>query len=288
MEDVIRDTRQIEKYQKIEILNLVLSPVSNHIPEKYAEYFKSIYDQGIEINTWSDRFIRIKTIHGVGTDNIHGELVSFTKLNPDLPAYNAKTNDLERREYDENIGPNARTAKYYFIPSAHRIVLHHNGKISVMQIMRFLEEAFQNILSPNEDITINSEKTSEDIERIISADGVYTVFVRVSYSNNDNDEDWAAEINEQYQEMGAKIIETNYKCAKNNAMKINKSSIIAGQLELSQSNGFAEAKFMENGKVVKINTADHPRIEQVRYIDDLTTQIRLKVLNLFKRDTKSS
>lgn len=277
-----RNTEQIEKHIRIKIFNFVLTPVENQHPERYSQLLRQIWENRIEIKTYSDRFTQIKTLYGFGTDLIHGEFVNYVKLNPDLPAYNKETGELENMAYDPSIGPNAKLANYYFIPSAHRLVVHSPMKFSENHILTFLENAFPQVVAEGEAVIVNIEKSREAIERIMNADQVVKLYIRISYSNNDNNDYWAELINEQLQRSHVNEAITTYKPESRGNITIEDSSLIKGQLDLSLSNGNVEASIIENGKPGKVNTLLHPRVEHVTYIDDLATSIRNRILRIFR------
>ena len=272
--------RYITKHRRIQIINIKLRPKESHLPQRYVELIDSIFSQKISINTYSDKYTRIQSLYGKKTDIIYGELVNFTKLNPDLPSYDTESNELKMVEFDTKIGPNAKTCEYFFVPKHHKFVLIHNSKISINQIVKFLEKSTKEVLKENEGIDITIEKSSESIERIINSQAQY-IKVSLSYSNNANNDVWAAALDEEYRNNGVKAVEAIYKSDKNKLIDISKTQSIKGNIELSQSNGYVEANVMENDKIIHINTNDHPRIEKISFINDIVQSVLEKVNEIF-------
>lgn len=278
-----RNMEQVEKHQRIKIINLVLTPVENQSPGRYVELLNEMYENKIEVNTYSDKFTRIKTLYGLGTDIIHGEFVNYTRLNPDLPAFNTQTNEMQAIDYDPTIGPNAKSANFYFIPQVHKLVLHFPMKFSENHIITFLKNALPQVAAEGEAVNINVVISRDAIERIIYAESVSRLCINISYSNNDNNTGWANIINEQLQSSHVQEAETIYKSERRGNIVITEDCLIKGQLDLTETNGFAEAVVIENGRPQKINTLDHPLIEKVQYVDDILPEIKNKMISMYGR-----
>ncbi len=269
-----------ENHIRIQFINIKLRPKESQLPERYIELLDFIFQRKISVNTYSDKYTRIQSFYGKGTEIAHGELVNFTVLNPELPAYDTQNNELCMIAYDTKIGPNAKTCAYYFVPEFHKFIVLTNSKISINQIIKFLENSLNEVLNVDEEVDITVEKSSESIERIINSEAQY-LKVSLSYSNNDNNDDWAAALDGEYRDNGVKKIEAIYKADKNNLFDISKTRSIKGNVILSQSNGYAEANIMEENKIVHINTNDHPRVEKITFINDITRSILEKVKEIF-------
>jgi hypothetical protein len=201
-------------------------------------------------------------------------------LNPDLPAYDRENNELKMFVYDTKIGPNAKTCAYFFVPEFHKFVVLNPSKISINQIVKFLVHALPEKLYDNEEVDITIEKSTDAIERIINSNASY-LKVSLSYSNNDNNSEWAAVLDNEYRDNGLKSVEATYKADKNNLFDISKTKTIKGNVLLSQSNGYVEANIMEDDKIVHINTNDHPRIEKIFFLNDIAQSVLEKVKEIF-------
>jgi len=276
----MRDESLLLKHKRIQFINIKLRPQESQKPERYVELIYSIFQSKIAVNTYSDKHTRIQSLYGKDTEIIHGELVNFTKLNPDLPAYDTEANELKMISYDTKIGPNAKTCEYFFVPKYHRFILLNDSKISTNQVIKFLEKAFPEKLNDNEEVDITIEKSSESIDRIINSQAQY-IKVVLSYSNNGNNESWAAALDTEYRDNGVKQVEVIYKSDKDNLIDISQTKTIKGNVLLSQSNGYVLANIIEDDKIVHINTNDHPRIEIITFINDIVDSVLAKVKELF-------
>ena len=112
---------------------------------------------------------------------------------------------------------------------------------------------------PFDDVTVNSITSNEGIELIFALEEIETLTVEVSYSNNDNNEDWEAAIDNQLQEGGAGRIKTTVKAPKKGRMALKSDSFLGGMIKLSKNNGSAKAEGKLEGKKTKVNTDSYPR-----------------------------
>lgn len=268
-------------YKRIKMYNIVVTPTESQKPERYVEIFKNIHSEKIEVKTFGDRFTAIKTIYGVGTDLIHGEFVNFLRINSKMPSYNTEESSLVSVTYDPKYGPNAKVATYYFIPSIHKLVLHETMAFSDSQVIKFLENAILQVLKVGEGININVEKSENIIEEIINSEEVHSLFIELSYTNNANLSVFEKKIDDSYRESGIKLARSQYLTEKKGLIKIIKDGIIETQLRLSQSNGYAKAFVVKNKKTVEINTQHHPRVEIIKFIEDLPKAIYDAVVGYF-------
>lgn len=250
------------------ILNFVITPSEKQNTRRYIELIDKIHKQKIEINTHSDKFTALRLFFPNYRKNVlSGTLVNFTKLNPKLPGFNRNTNEIEHISYDQNIGPNAKEEKFFFVPIYHRLFIRRNSKFSYSQVIKFFQEAFTQVINDDESININTETSKEGIEKIISAN-IKSLKINLSYSNNDNYEDWDEIIDNELKDNNISNASYNYHPENGKNITIPEKSLIRSQLNLSRHNGYAEAKTRENGKLITIKTTDHPLVIPIELNED--------------------
>lgn len=102
----------------------------------------------------------------------------------------------------------------------------------------------------SDEYQINTEKDREVIERIINATALSKLHVRVSYSNNDNMKGWKAIIDQQLRKSRSKTASLDLSATKKSPIDVTQSEMVTGFIELSASNGYAEASEIgENGMI---------------------------------------
>lgn len=137
----------------------------------------------------------------------------------------------------------------------------------------------------SDEYQINTEKDREVIERIINATALSKLHVRVSYSNNDNMKGWKAIIDQQLRKSRSKTASLDLSATKKSPIDVTQSEMVTGFIELSASNGYAEASEIgENGMINHIKTTEHPMIRVVDYIDEPSSKLKEMVKGIASGD----
>lgn len=261
------------QFMKVRIINIVLYPEDRQRKDNYIYYWEKIHNDKITICTYGDRYTRIRTLFkSEDSSIINGDFSNAIFFDPRDSALDSKTNEIIPGETDPNKGLGLKTWWYYFFPEYHRLVVKHD--VPEKQLLKFLNVAFENYLSSDE-FQINTEKDSEVIERIINATSLSKLYVRVSYSNNDNMNGWKGLIDSQLRKSQTKTASLDLSGSKKNPIDVTQSEMVKGFVELSASNGYAEASVVsENGLITNIKTVEHPMIKMVQYTDDPASELK--------------
>ena len=245
---------------KLRMFNVVIQPVGQQKEENYVALIDYIFNDGKSFCTAPDKFTKLRAINKAG-HIIYGTLVNYTVLKEGSPWYNTETNSFEEHPVDPSLNPNAKEWDFYFDTEHHRIAVISKRGISFPQIYNYFTQAFAKAseVMPFDDITVNSITSNEGIELIFALEEIESLTVEVSYSNNDNNEDWEAAIDNQLQEMGAGRIKTTVKAPKKGRMALKSDSFLGGMIKLSKNNGSAKAEGKLEGKKTKVNTDSYPR-----------------------------
>lgn len=255
------------KHIKVRIFNIVLYPVENQFKENYIKLWESIHRDKITVCTFGDRYTRIRTALKSDDSNIiRGDFSNAIFFDPKDSALDKNTNEIIPGETDPNKGLGLKTWDYYFFPEYHRLVVKHDTPET--QIIKFLNTSINQYFTTDE-FQVNTEKDKQFIERIINSTSLTKLYVRVSYSNNDNLKGWKGLIDEQLRKSRTKTASLDLSATKKNPINVTQSEMITGFVELSASNGYAEAgEVGDNGVIYTIKTAEHPVLKVVDYVDD--------------------
>ena len=173
------------------------------------------------------------------------------------------------------------------MPQAHRLAIFEDANTSSSQIAYFFEDALNKVTDKNkgENVKVNIVATEDAIEKIFNAVQLTNLEIKVSYTNNDNNDEWEAIIDEQMKESEVSVVSTKVSGTKKKPIKLKKKTFIGGMLKLSRENGYAKATAYFDGKRDVINTKEHPLIDEVRYEneDSLLDKIKSRILSLSKR-----
>lgn len=268
------------KALKVKIINIVLYPQEAQKTENYIEYLKKIFDDKITINTYGDRYTRIQTYYTTNDSNvIYGAFANAAFFDPEAPALDSETNEVVPSGTDPKKGLGLKNWDYYFFPKYHRLVFLEK-QTSGSQILEFLKRAFNNYLDVDE-YAINLEKDREVIEHILKSTTLSHLKVFVSYSNNDNQEGWKKIIDSQLKKGRPKSAILELSGSKKIPIDVTQSEMIQGFVELSASNGHTEASEVSpSGRIIPINTQDHPMVKVVEFIDSPISAMKSLVKRL--------
>ena len=220
---------------------------------------------------------------------IYGSLINYTKLNEE-GWFNEETEEIEDVNINPNLNPNSKEWEYFFLPQAHRLAIFEDANTSSSQIAYFFEDALNKVTDKNkgENVKVNIVATEDAIEKIFNAVQLTNLEIKVSYTNNDNNDEWEAIIDEQMKESEVSVVSTKVSGTKKKPIKLKKKTFLGGMLKLSRENGYAKATAYFDGKRDVINTKEHPLIDEVRYEneDSLLDKIKSRILSLSKDMSK--
>ena len=276
------------KSLKVKVINLVLYPEEAQKTENYIEYFRRIFDDKVTINTYGDRYTRIQTYYILDDGAvIHGVFANAAFFDPKDPALDSDTNEIVPSGADPKKGLGLKTWEYYFFPKYHRLIFL-DKETSGSQILDFLQRAFNNYLD-TEEYAINLEKDREVISRILNSTALSHLKVFVSYSNNDNYKGWKQMIDNQLKKGRPKRAVLDLSGSKKIPIDVTQSEMIQGFVELSASNGHAEAsEINQNGKIVPVNTQDHPMVKIIEFLESPISAMKHKMKQLAGFEEESS
>lgn len=258
--------KQISNSIKLTFYNVVIQPVSQQSPERYKELINKIYSDKVAINTYSDKYTCIRILKEEG-DLIRGQLVNYTELS-NQNWYNSSTNETEDINLDPSLHPNAKKWEFYFLPKTHTLAV--TSIAPVRQIDNFFTMAFNSVAdkTKDEEIQFNVISSKDSIEKIVNAETLTSIEIVVSYSNNDNNEDWDRLIDESLKSSDVRRAEVKMTGSRKNPIKLLANSMIQGLLNLSRRNGRAKAIVYENGKREAISTSSSPDTATILYTDE--------------------
>lgn len=253
---------------RVKIVNIVLYPSEKQNPDEYARLFKAIYNDKRTVKTFGDRHTRIRSLY-VSESNyaIYGDFSNTSHFDPESKALDTTTNEIIPSNLDPKKGLGLKNWRYFFFPEYHRLVFDA-ANTSERQVLKFLDEAIGFYLMKSE-YAITIEKDRQQIEQIIKSTSLTRLFVRISYSNNDNISGWEKIIDDELRNSDSKTAKSEFIGSVSRPIKINASNLIKGFLRLSASNGYAEAiESKKRGKAKLIKTEDHPLVERVEFRED--------------------
>lgn len=278
------DNKKEKKIQKtINFLNVVIYPDERQSARRYVELLMAITDKKIAVNTYADKITQVETLEQDG-DLYIGKLVNFTSLDGNK-WFNKDTNTVEHFTFDLNIYPNAKEWSFFFMPSLHRIALIGNEKPSLSQIQKFFQNALNHVVSEiyDEKVEVNIVSSAKKIEEILNS-SITSLHIKVTYSNNDLNEDMEALIDQEMKKSKVRKIETIATGTRKNPLVISKDGLLKGLTKLSRNNGYTIATGLFYGKYQKVSTKEFPQISFLNFKEgNMLPQLKLLIQSLFGR-----
>ena len=185
-----------QQYCKIKVFNIVLYPDTDQTRENYVALFRQIF--------------------GV----FHGDLSNAVYIKPDSDAIDRNTNEIVPSATDPNKGLSVKIWPYIFVPEFHRIAVIE--PFTEKQVLKFLQKAIGTYRDVDS-FEVTVEKDRGVLERILTAPAMSRLEVNISYTNNDNHDDWAEAIDNQMRQSNAKKSTTIVIGTKRNPIDIRQS-----------------------------------------------------------------
>lgn len=268
---------------KMNVINLKSRKIQ--IPEKYVELLENLYRKDPLVKLQGNKYISLESLHKdeileqSGIPRImYGKLSTYDLLDPDA-FYNRRKKEQVDISLDPDIVANVKDIEFYFIPVVHRMVFKSNGKISLNQVEKYFIDAF-NLVEGEGEVDVTIIKDRDVIERILTADKIFSLKASITYSNKDFSNGFVQLFDQKSKESEVYRMDINMISSKAESLNAKKDGLVEAIVETSQSNGTVEATVLEKSstKRTKINTKDYPmRIElksrESCFFSDIYSQI---------------
>lgn len=252
-------------------INFILFPQERQKPEEYVQLLSTIFGKKIKIRTYGNRQTFITEFKQIG-HNYSGIISSAIFVDPNSKVIDKNSYNIKTASIDPNDGIELKQWTFYFFPKYHRLAIISNCSFS--QVIKFFHDAFLQILTLEDSFTVNVETDRGVIDKIIEAKGLTKLIINLSYSNNDNYDDWMNAIDTDIKDSGANHAQFVFKSPKGKMIDLIKTKLIKAILMLSKSNGNAKATIKKaKGKAEIIDTNNHPKIARITYTDNPIAQL---------------
>lgn len=248
---------------KIKVFNIVLYPDTDQARENYEALFRQIFKDSVLVHTFGERATHIRSFYGPDKDGVfHGDLSNAVYIKPDSDAIDRNTNEIVPSATDPNKGLSVKIWPYIFVPEYHRIAVIE--PVPDKQVLKFLQKAIGTCREVDS-FEVTVEKDRGVLDRILNAPAMSRLEVNISYTNNDNHDDWAKAIDDQMRQSNARTSRTIVSGTKRNPIDIRKSEMLQAYVRLSGSNGHAVATICDDDVTDRIDTSDHPMVKSISF-----------------------
>lgn len=249
--------------KKFYFINFVLKVPEMQRPEEYVKVFSSISDNKIQVQTYGDRRTFITLFQKLG-ENYVGTISNAIFVNPDSTSINSETYEISCPDIDPSEGLSLKQWDFYFFPHSHRMAIV--GSCSLSQVLKFFKKAFYETLGDEDYYSIYIEKDRGVLEMIVNSAKVSRLEMELSYSNNDNYDDWKDLLDEEMRSSNTKQAKFSFKSLSGRYLNLAQTKFMNALLWLTKSNGHAKATIeKEKGRCEIVDTNNHPKITQLEY-----------------------
>lgn len=232
------------------------------------------------VPTKSNTVMYFRRVHPTeidGVDVIYG-LIS-RNINVDgIPWHNRETAELVNVTIPDDAVPGLKDLMFVYIPKEHRLLFRSNQSFSPKVVRDFLQRFISaNIDLDKEYATVTLHQSKDQIEVLKTAKTIKRVEVKITYTNDDINEE-AADFMDRYLKE-SNLAELQMVARSRGETKIDpEGTFIKGSLELAAENGYAKVAYIDSaGRKQSLNTLDHPEINRIVVKEDTTSPIAFAI-----------
>ena len=261
----------------------------NQKPSHYVEAFRAIKEKDPLVEVFGKKCISIRSMiesECVENDDmpkwIQLNITHYTIVDPSA-FYNIREHKDVDMEWNTDIVANKHEAELYFIPSVHMLALKRNSKISLNNVLKYLQGALEDIEPEGFDVSVVLDH--DLITRILSAHAIYSYEAQISYSNPGHSKGFAKMFEDNMLTLNPNKFSLAAVGTEENPLVINDDGIIEAATRLAEENGSVKATIVESegGKRERVDSKDHPRILVIpQIVNGICSTVYHAIMDAFK------
>lgn len=261
----------------------------NQKPSHYVEAFRAIKEKDPLIEVFGKKCISIRSMiesEYVENDDmpkwIQLNITHYTIIDP-TAFYNIREHKDVKMEWNTDIVANMHEAELYFIPSVHMLAVKRNSKISLNNVLKYLQGALEDIEPEGFDVSVVLDH--DLITRILSAHAIYSFEAQISYSNPGHSKGLAKMFEDNMHTLNPNNFSMAAAGTKENPLVINDDGIIETATRLAEENGSVKATIVESegGRRERVDSKDHPRILVIpQIVNGICSTVYHAIIDAFK------
>lgn len=266
----MKSTKQKELFEtiKLQAWNIRVLPTIQGV---YKDLFKFAYKTG-EIKMSDGHAIKVRSIihYRDQEDIFSGEFIYYSTEN-ELEVYDVQGDKVEYTQLSEGLYLSPKTAQFYFVPSVHRLCTEVKSSKKERIPSGIIESYLKKVLNLYiENKGILNDHTGHvtpvtdvnTIKEILSRTDIIEIRATISYTNDDQTEDYEKLLDRNAREMKSATIDISAKSQRDVPLQ-PKGTIMEGALRLAQQNGSAVVKCKSSiGQTKTYSTKKFPLIEE--------------------------
>lgn len=209
-------------------------------------------------------------------------ITHYTIIDP-TAFYNIREHKDVKMEWNTDIVANMHEAELYFIPSVHMLAVKRNSKISLNNVLKYLQGALEDIEPEGFDVSVVLDH--DLITRILSTHAIYSFEAQISYSNPGHSKGFAKMFEDNMHTLNPNKFSMAAAGTKENPLVINDDGIIETATRLAEENGSVKATIVESegGRRERVDSKDHPRILVIpQIVNGICSTVYHAIIDAFK------
>lgn len=261
----------------------------NQKPSHYVEAFRAIKEKDPLVEVFGKKCISIRSMiesECVENDDmpkwIQLNITHYTIVDPSA-FYNIREHKDVDMEWNTDIVANKHEAELYFIPSVHMLAVKRNSKISLNNVLKYLQGALEDIEPEGFDVSVVLDH--DLITRILSAHAIYSFEAQISYSNPGHSKGFAKMFEDNMLTLNPNKFSLAAVGTEENPLVINDDGIIEAATRLAEENGSVKATIVESegGRRERVDSKDHPRILVIpQIVNGICSTVYHAIMDAFK------
>ena len=261
----------------------------NQKPSHYVEAFRAIKEKDPLVEVFGKKCISIRSMiesECVENDDmpkwIQLNITHYTIIDP-TAFYNIREHKDVKMEWNTDIVANMHEAELYFIPSVHMLAVKRNSKISLNNVLKYLQGALEDIEPEGFDVSVVLDH--DLITRILSAHAIYSYEAQISYSNPGHSKGFAKMFEDNMLTLNPNKFSLAAVGTEENPLVINDDGIIEAATRLAEENGSVKATIVESegGRRERVDSKDHPRILVIpQIVNGICSTVYHAIMDAFK------
>ena len=211
-------------------------------------------------------------------------ITHYTIVDPSA-FYNIREHKDVKMDWDRDIVANKKESELLIIPSVHKVIVKKSTKISLNNIVTYLEGALDSVEEETFDVTIVLEH--DFIKRIVSAHSVISFDAHISFSNPGHSSGFAKVFEDKVRDMNPNSLDISARGSVKNPLNKGKDGLIRAACTLAEENGTIDARIKdtETSKPIAVSSAKYPRVLRLsHYINDIISTLYNEVKTIFAED----
>ncbi|MEB0263391.1 MULTISPECIES: DUF4747 family protein [unclassified Mucilaginibacter] len=254
--------------------------------EEYIHLIRKVYSRKIHKPSSSGKHCIIKYLLDHKENDVlqflHGKVAQFTYFE-NKSWFDIGTLDIDAQFHlRDGLFPDAVETDFIFDPDKHKFsfITKSSIAISPYPLRTFWEEALNSVKEKDEYIHVDVVTSQDFSEKLYKARVIKRLEIDLNYSNSGIGSISKEVIDTDFKKTNAKNATIIMVAKKSETLNINDSEIIKGALELSEEDGEAKAKIVdEAGNLVDISTRQFPKKDffdsnEIHFLSNFFAKIR--------------